>query len=445
MQQIIKPLRIFFAVIAPVLFIASAATKYYRPESAWAPIAFAILLASIVGFYTNFIAIKMLFRPSRPTIFGRQGLIPKKQPELAQRLGEGINEHFFNAREIKYYLDNNQLLLRGSDRLKDYLDLALQNPDLQKKLSKWLGNLIEQHTDEIHQFLVKVADQNLPKLIAQNTDLAKIANQIGDYLEENIHSGAIDLEQVVDKFAEIAAENIPDLSRWILEQFENYNASQGVIKRNLINFSKWSNDIDENSIRDQFYYLISTMEFRQAVYDFSERMALSLSDYLETDQGIKQLNHVDEQLNRYLVDSAREEGIPFIIQWIQNWLSTPSAWQAIDRILNKGVDLATTELENYIHSERFNNDMDKGLGRILKHFNIQQFITQKVSQLDSHKLESLVLSATKEHLSAIEVFGGILGGFAGIALFSIPIFMGMVGVSGLLLMVESSMSNKGSK
>ncbi len=442
MQQIIKPLRIFFAVIAPILFIASAAAKYYWPESLWAPVAFAMLLASIVGFYTNFIAIKMLFRPSRPTIFGRQGLIPRKQPELAQRLGEGINEHFFNAQEIKHYLDHNQLLIRGSDHLKDYLDLALQNPKLQQKLSQWLDNLIKQHADEIHHFLVKVADQNLPKLIAQNTDLAKIANQLGEYLEKNIYSGTIDLEQVVDKFAEIAAENIPDLSRWILEQLDDYNASQGVIRRNFINFSKWSNDIDESSIRDQLFYLISTMEFRQAIYGFSERMALSLSEYLETEQGMSQLNSMDEQLNRYLVDSAREEGIPFLIKWIQKWLSSPSAWQTIDRLLNKGVDIATTELENYIHSNRFNKDMDNGLSRILKHFNIQQFITQKVSQLDSHKLESLVLSATKEHLSAIEVFGGVLGGVAGIALFSIPIFMSLLGISGLLLLVESSLSNK---
>jgi len=73
MQQIIKPLRIFFAVIAPILFIASAAAKYYWPESNWAPVAFAMLLASIVGFYTNFIAIKMLFRPSKPTILGVRG------------------------------------------------------------------------------------------------------------------------------------------------------------------------------------------------------------------------------------------------------------------------------------------------------------------------------------------------------------------------------------
>jgi len=289
---------------------------------------------------------------------------------------------------------------------------------------------------------VKVADQNLPKLIAQNTDLTKIAKQLSDYLEENIHSGSIDLEQIVDKFAEIAAENIPDLSRWLHDQFKDYNASQGVIKRNFINFSKWSNDIDENSIRDQLFYLISTMEFRQAVYGFSERMALSLGEYLETEQGINQLNHMDEQLNRYLVDSAREEGIPFIIQWIQNWLATPSAWQAIDRLLDKGVDIATTELERYIHSKRFSKDMDNWLSRILKHFNIQQFITQKVSQLDSDKLESLVLSATREHLSAIEVFGGVLGGFAGIALFSIPIFLSLLSVSGLLLLVESTLSNK---
>jgi len=440
MQLLIKPLRLFFAVCAPILFIASAIAQSYLPEATWPAIAFAILLASIVGFYTNFIAIKMLFRPSKPTIFGRQGLIPKKQPELAERLGEGINEHFFNAQEIRQYLDQNNLIVRGSERLKDYLDEALKNPDFQRKLSLWLSTLIEQHTDEIHQFLVKVADQNLPKLIAKNTDLAKVARQLGNYLENQIDSGEIDLEQVVDKFSEIAAENIPDLARWLHEQFEDYNASQGVIKRNFVSFLKWSSDIDEESLKDQLFYLISTMEFRQAVYDFSERMALSLAEYLETDQGMEQLNQLTEQLNSYLIDRAREEGIPFIIQWLKNWLATPSAWQTIETFLNRGVDLATTELDKYIHSERFSDDMDNWLGRLLKHFNIQQLITQKVAQLDTEKLESLVLSATKEHLSAIEVLGGVLGGFAGIALFSMPIFLALLGVAGTLLAIESMLS-----
>ena len=442
MPKYIQLIRAFFTYISPVLLLAAGLGKYYWPDVLWLEISFAILLASCVGFYTNFIAIKMLFRPREITAFGRQGLIPRKQPELAERLGEGINEHFFNVPEIREYIDQNDLLPKASSALKIYLDRTLQEREIQQLLTTWLIKAVDRHADEIHHFLVKVADRNLPKLIAENTDLAKLARQLSDYIEGQIHSGDINLEQVVDKFTEIAAENIPDLARWLHEQFEDYNANQGVIKRNFVSFLKWSSDIDEASLKDQMFHLISTQEFRQAVYDFSERMALSLRDYLETDKGMEQLSALSEQLNRYLIDKAREEGVPYIINWIKDWLETPQAWQAIDRFTEAGIDMGTEALDSYVHSPRFNDDIELGLGKLLKYFNIQDLISQKVMQLDSNRLESLVLSASREHLAAIEVLGGILGAFAGVALFSIPAFLAILGAAASLLLVEWLLTRK---
>ncbi len=436
MTRLVKPLRLFFAYIAPILLALAGAAKYYLPEAIWPQIAFAILLASCVGFFTNFIAIKMLFRPRNITAFGRQGLIPRQQPELAQRLGEGINEHFFNAPELRDYIDNNQLLPKASNSLKQYLDQKLQEPEFQQLLTTWLITLVDKHTDDIHHFLVKVADRNLPKLVTENTDLAQLARQLSDYVESEISNGNINLEQVVDKFTEIAAENIPDLARWLHEQFEDYNASQGVIKRNFVSFLKWSSDIDESSLKDQLFHLISTHEFRHAVYGFSERMALSLRDYLDTDSGRQQLSHVSEQLNHYLIDKAREEGVPFIIDWIKQWLATPQAWITIERSASVGIDMVTESLDAYIHSARFHSDMEIGLGKLLNYFNVQDLVSQKVMQLDSRRLEDLVMSASRQHLTAIEVFGGILGAFAGIALFSIPTFLAILAVILLLFCVE---------
>lgn len=436
MTRLVKPLRLFFAYIAPILLALAGAAKYYLPEAIWPQIAFAILLASCVGFFTNFIAIKMLFRPRNITAFGRQGLIPRQQPELAQRLGEGINEHFFNAPELRDYIDNNQLLPKASNSLKQYLDQKLQEPEFQQLLTTWLITLVDKHTDDIHHFLVKVADRNLPKLVTENTDLAQLARQLSDYVESEISNGNINLEQVVDKFTEIAAENIPDLARWLHEQFEDYNASQGVIKRNFVSFLKWSSDIDESSLKDQLFHLISTHEFRHAVYGFSERMALSLRDYLDTDSGRQQLSHVSEQLNHYLIDKAREEGVPFIIDWIKQWLATPQAWITIERSASVGIDMVTESLDAYIHSVRFHSDMEIGLGKLLNYFNVQDLVSQKVMQLDSRRLEDLVMSASRQHLTAIEVFGGILGAFAGIALFSIPTFLAILAVILLLFCVE---------
>ena len=426
MKSLIDYLRYFFAIAVPLLLAVSAIAEYYWPEAVWPSRCFAILLASMVGYYTNFIAIKMLFRPQNPSVFGRQGLIPKKQPELATRLGEGISEHFFNAQELQQYIDDQQLLQKAARRLKKQLDNSLADEQTQVKLSNWLAKQINNHTDEINQFLVKIADKNLTRMLAKETDLVKLAQQLGQYIETKIDNGDIDLEQVVDKFAEIAAENIPDLAAWLHRQFEDYNESQGVIKRNFVSFLKWSSDIDEQALREQLYHLISTTEFRSGVYQFSERMVLSLTEYLATEDGMEHIDRASEKLNHYLIERAREEGIPLLIQRLEAWLRSAAAWQSIDSLLTRIIDALEIELDQYLHNDKFRLNLEQWIPQLLEQFNIGQFISQKVKTLDTGRLEKLVLSAAGEHLAAIEVLGGVLGGFAGIALFSLPAFFALL-------------------
>ena len=442
MKTLIDYLRFFFAIAVPLLLVASAVAEYHWPDAVWPARCFAILLASMVGYYTNFIAIKMLFRPQKPSIFGRQGLIPRKQPELAVSLGEGISEHFFNASELQQYLDDQQLLQKAAERLKAQLDKSLADEQIQVKLSGWMAQQINDHTDEIHHFLVRVADKNLTLMMAQETDFVKLSQQLSQYIEAKIATGEIDIEQVVDKFAEIAAENIPDLAAWLHQQFEDYNESQGVIKRNFVSFLKWSSDIDEHALREQLYHLISTMEFRTGVYQFSERMVLSLTEYLSTDDGMVHIERASDKLNHYLIERAREQAIPLLIQRMEIWLNSPAAWQSIDSILTRMIDALEIELNQYLHSEQFAENLELWLPRLLEQFNVGQFISQKVRMLDTGRLEKLVLSATGEHLVAIEILGGVLGGFAGIALFSLPAFLILLSLLLGFLGIETYLSQR---
>ena len=442
MKSMIDYLRFFFAMIVPLLLIASVGAEYYWPEAIWPPRCFAILLASTVGYYTNFIAIKMLFRPQKLSIFGRQGLIPKNQPELAIRLGEGISEHFFNAHEIQRYLDENQLLQKSAKRLKEHLDESLADEQIQLKLSAWMGRQINTHTDKIHFFLGKLADKNLTKILAQETDLVKLAHQLSQFIEQKIEKGDIDLEQIVEQSVQIAVDNIPELAIWLHQQFEDYNDAQGVVKRNLLSFLKWSADIDEQSLADQLNKMISTQEFRTGVYQFSERMILSLTQYLSTEDGMAHLDNMSNKLNHYLVDSAREHGIPLLIQRAQIWLKSPAAWQSIDSVIVRMVDNMERELSHYLHSDKFRVNLEVWVPILLNQFNVEQFIAQKVRMLDTGRLEKLVLSATGKHLAAIEILGGVLGGFAGIALFSLPTFLILLSILFALAGVEIFISNR---
>lgn len=70
-----------------------------------------------VGTLTNYIAIKLLFRPRRK-IFGIQGLLPKRKNEIAERTGVLINDYLVNVEEIRKKIDRNKI----EEALERYLN-----------------------------------------------------------------------------------------------------------------------------------------------------------------------------------------------------------------------------------------------------------------------------------------------------------------------------------
>lgn len=66
-----------------------------------------ILLGGIIGYVTNDLAIKMLFRPYKPVYIGRfrlpftPGIVARRQEELSVMLGREVEAQFFNASDLE--------------------------------------------------------------------------------------------------------------------------------------------------------------------------------------------------------------------------------------------------------------------------------------------------------------------------------------------------------
>lgn len=69
------------------------------------------IVAGIVGYITNKIAIKMLFRPYKPKWYtlGWQGIIPKTRPKLAEKISETIGQKLLAHDDFLYALENNNI------------------------------------------------------------------------------------------------------------------------------------------------------------------------------------------------------------------------------------------------------------------------------------------------------------------------------------------------
>jgi uncharacterized membrane protein YheB (UPF0754 family) len=61
------------------------------------------LIAALIGWLTNYLAVKMLFHPKLPIkIFGIsiQGVFPKRQKQLAEKLGTLVAEELFSVKDV---------------------------------------------------------------------------------------------------------------------------------------------------------------------------------------------------------------------------------------------------------------------------------------------------------------------------------------------------------
>ena len=77
------------------------------------------IIGAIIGYSTNWIAIRMLFRPHRPVyIFGRRvpftpGVIPEEQPRLAKKVAEAVGQHILTPEVLARELASSPLMKSG--------------------------------------------------------------------------------------------------------------------------------------------------------------------------------------------------------------------------------------------------------------------------------------------------------------------------------------------
>ncbi|MBI5682136.1 MAG: DUF445 family protein [Deltaproteobacteria bacterium] len=66
------------------------------------------LAGALIGWFTNYVAVKMLFRPYEPVnIFGYrlQGIIPKRRKEIAKTIAKTIENELLNAKDFSKILE----------------------------------------------------------------------------------------------------------------------------------------------------------------------------------------------------------------------------------------------------------------------------------------------------------------------------------------------------
>lgn len=178
----------------------------------WTRIAILASIGGLIGWLTNILAIKLIFRPIEPIgipIIGYQfqGLIPKRRNELANSVGETIERELISIEEVL------ERMLENHDKseLIDTIQFKINEVVSRKMptfLPKSIKELIMTYVQDITDREIEPAiDEIITKIVNKTTQSVKI----GEMVEQKINE--LDLEQLEKIVIDIAKKELKQIER----------------------------------------------------------------------------------------------------------------------------------------------------------------------------------------------------------------------------------------
>ena len=143
------------------------------------------LIGAVIGYITNWLAIKMLFRPREAKyIFGMKlpftpGLIPKEKSRIANKVGETVGTHLLNSDSLSKALKDDKIKAKFNEVAKEKINQVINsNSTLEDSLKDTLG--------ENYYALKGNMINNITKTILESIQEEEFKNKVKFYIVDSI-------------------------------------------------------------------------------------------------------------------------------------------------------------------------------------------------------------------------------------------------------------------
>lgn len=388
------------------------------------------IAGAIIGYFTNDIAIRMLFRPYQPVYIGKfrlpftPGLIPLNQSRLALKVSTIVMERLLTPdalQDLAHRLLKRERLEAAIQWLLASALERLDSPEAQGKTTQLLANLLKE-----------LFGESLPRII-------KVLSRREDFLEEQLDAV---FNRVVMRL-EINKTQADRLSEFLLSN----TLPPDVLRKGLITFLTDSSiEALDQGLREKTtgaYWLVANLvgaktplvRLRAFLVDSPENANALLAELLSS-VGIKKrlsellqsltvktlpaqtITQLRENLNMSIRDYVRTEGPDLV-----HGLGASIDWEGVSTLvlkrlansdaLSDSMGQLSAELAQIV--ERYlEKDMEQLVMRVIPILNLDQMIIERVQSTSPQELESAIQAIVRKELQAIVNLGGILGFLVGL-------------------------------
>ncbi|MCD4707860.1 MAG: DUF445 domain-containing protein [Candidatus Sabulitectum sp.] len=410
-------------------------------EYQWIDWIFKISLSGTVGIGTNYIAIKMLFRPRKRTPLGRQGLIPKRRDDIAEGIATAVSGQLLDTDSILRYLEDNDLIEKAASGLLVFTHGLLENPQNRSKIINAVGRYVQNRgVEQAERFFSKVAEL-IKNHASENLSSDKVWSHARSAIEREIEKPETLhlLTMLVTDLAEKNASTIADAVNGILEDWIN---SKSFLAKKAMMLGKGVFRIDSSRIREELLKKVRSPSFFQNVMDLIGDNIASISS-IGDDPAVKKRFSLffDEQKQRF-DHWLKTEGVASAREKLITYLESESFWNWLEKQLDGAVGKLESMAEKKIQSEEFRKTARNFMLQYAHRIDIREMVRKKVSEFELQQLEELITDVSGESLAGIELFGGILGMLAGLILINQWFVVILMASTGIFWLTERLLTEK---
>ena len=387
------------------------------------------ILGGLIGYYTNDIAIKMLFRPYKAVyVFGKKvpftpGLIPSNQERLGQNIANAIMKSLLTPEEMQ----NLARRLLQPERLQGGIFWLLRLVVDQVK-----GDKNPRSTKILAGVLRDLLGESLPRLLKvlarQETFLETQINQIFDKVllefqlseEQSVRLADWLLEIVLppDRLRQVIIDFLTDRTiQTIDESFREKTSGTYWVVANLFGLKNTLTRLrtfcldEKEATNKRLQELIKDLKMRDRIKELLQNLSLqnlpvgTVRQLRKTirDSVREYLQNSGSDLLKELTESADWERISVVLL---NRLSSSA-------VVNTSLEVVARDLA-LILEKYLEKDLEIIVAQAIPILSIDKVIVERVKATSPAELEDAIEGIVRNELQAIVTLGGVLGFVVGL-------------------------------
>jgi uncharacterized membrane protein YheB (UPF0754 family) len=176
-------------------------------------------MGAVIGWVTNYIAIRLLFRPLQPWHFplipvSFQGLIPSRREQIADKVGQVVDEQLFSMDELTSKLNMPQLQLEA-DRI------------VREAVERWCSDKMNRLPGALRDYCSSYLRDAVAAEVARQ--FPKMASTLFDSLQQHVNVHRMVAEKINNLSLTAVEEMVLELARRELKQIEWLGAVLGFL------------------------------------------------------------------------------------------------------------------------------------------------------------------------------------------------------------------------